>query len=173
MKKMLMVLLFLVLVIFFVHNIPAHADGQGVLVQQGRGALYGSWAVKTIGSDKVTVTGTITPLPTQTASAETIACNAGTSPCTLGAAATDILSANTSRKSCLIQNNGTVACICKKATAAGSAASTTNYDFVIKAAGVLRDGSGASYSCDGPGAIYDGAINCICNGAELGVSALQ
>src|SRR6266852_5309229 len=49
---------------------------------------------------------------------------------------------------------------CKKATAAGSAASTTNMDFLLKAASAANKGDGGIYSCDSAGVVYTGPINC-------------
>jgi|SRR5712664_2036919 len=101
------------------------------------------------------------PGPPTSNTAETIACNAGVSPCTVGAAATDILNNSTlGRMGCIVQNVNTTDFFCKKATAASSAASTTNMDFLLKAASAANKGDGGIYSCDSAGVVYTGPINC-------------
>ncbi len=101
------------------------------------------------------------PGPPGSNTAETIACNAGVSPCTIGAAATNVLNNSTSgRKGCILQNVNATDFFCKKATAAGSAASTTNMDFLLKAASAANKGDGGIYSCDSAGVVYTGPINC-------------
>src|SRR6266849_130447 len=74
------------------------------------------------------------PGPQSTNTPETIGCGGGTSPCTIGGTATNVLNATPNRKSCILQNANVTDFYCKKATAAASGASTTNFDFILKAA---------------------------------------
>lgn len=158
-----------VLTLFFVWDLrgpEAHADGQGVLVQQGRGTLYGAWAVKTTGTDTVAVSGTVTASSSQSSTPGTgIACNTGTSPCTVTNSAANVLSANTSRKSCTVCAVGVVDLYCKRATTAGSAATSSNFDFILNAGSAALK-TGGCYSCDSSGVIWTGALNCIASAAS-------
>lgn len=156
----------MILLFLFTCLPTAHADGQGVLVQQGRGTLYGAWAVKTIGTDKVAVSGTVSTGPSGSSTVGTgIACNTGTSPCTVSNSAADVLSANTSRKSCTVCAIGVVDLYCKRATAAGSAASSSNADFILNAGSAALK-TGGCYSCDSNGVTWTGALNCIASAAS-------
>lgn len=95
-----------------------------------------------------------------------IACNSGTSPCSVTSAAQNILSANANRKSCFMQANDVVDFYCKRTTAAGSAASATNFDFILAAgSGALKAGANA-YQCDSQGTVWTGPMNCIASAAN-------
>jgi hypothetical protein len=93
---------------------------------------------------------------------ETIACNAGTSPCTIGASSTTVLNANSVRHECLLQNVGTTDFYCLKGT---GTASTANMNFVLKAASGANKGDGGSYSCNTGPVVWTGIIACISSGA--------
>lgn len=93
---------------------------------------------------------------------EAAACNSGTSPCTIGASATAVLSANPNRHECLLQNVGTTSFVCLKG--AGTV-STSNYAFALKAGTAANDGTGGSYSCNQGPVVWTGAVSCISSGA--------
>jgi hypothetical protein len=133
---------FLAIAAFMLLAGPLHAQGMTV-VEQGRGGRWGPWFY-TVATSSTT---------------ETIACNSGVSPCSVNTATT-VLNANTSRKSCLIQNINTADMYCKRATAGGNAASVTNMDFMLKGASGANKGDGGAYNCDTNGAVWTGAINC-------------
>ena len=94
----------------------------------------------------------------------TVACNSGVSPCTITNTAANVLAANVNRTGCLLQVVGNATLYCKKATAAASLASSTNFDFLLQ--GTAAASPGNSYSCDGPFSIWTGPINCIASSSQ-------
>lgn len=100
---------------------------------------------------------------------ETIACNTGTSPCTIGGTSTTVLSKNVNRHECLLQNVGTTIFYCLKGT---GTASTTNFLFALKAGTAANDGTGGSYSCNQGAVVWSGPIVCVgsAGGGSLAVS---
>lgn len=138
------------------------------------GAKSSGGTYKTLNSDSsgnlITSSGGV-----GSSTAETVSCNAGVSPCTVGTTATTLLAANTSRKDCIIQNVNATDFYCKRATSGSSAASTTNMDFMLKAASAANKGDGGSYQCAGAGNVWTGAINCTGSAAAgtLNVSGVQ
>lgn len=115
------------------------------------------------------------PIPVQpplTSTAGTgIACNSGTSPCTVTNAAQNILSASTSRKACQVCAWDVIDLYCKRATAAGSAASASNADFALNAGSASKK-TGGCWSCDTAGGVWQGALNCIGSAASVVVNTL-
>lgn len=105
-----------------------------------------------------------TAAPTSTVGTQ-IACNSGASPCTVTNAALTILNANTSRKSCFLQAVDVVDLYCKRATSGASAASATNFDFILNAGSATKKGGG-TYTCDSSGGTWQGAMNCIASAAS-------
>lgn len=106
---------------------------------------------------------TVYTVPTGSTSLETIACNSGTSPCTISNTSAAVLNANAARMQCLIQNINTVDLYCNQGT---GTASSTSMHFVLKAASAANKGDGGTYSCTQGPAIWRGAITCIASGAE-------
>lgn len=107
---------------------------------------------------------------TGTSVVETIACNAGVSPCTIGAVSTTVLNANPVRHECLLQNANTTDFYCLKG--AGTA-STANMSFILKAATAANKGDGGTYSCNSGPVLWTGVIICISSaaGGTLNVTA--
>jgi hypothetical protein len=87
---------------------------------------------------------------------ETIACNGGVSPCTIGTTSTTVLNANPARADCLIQNVNTTDFYCIKGT---GTASTTNMQFILAAA-TAANKAGGSYSCNQGPVVWRGAVVC-------------
>lgn len=116
--------------------------------------------------------GSLPAAPPGTVSPETIACNSNVSPCPISTAAVGLIFNNsTSRKSCTLQNVGTLLLFCRKGSSGISPASTSVYDFLLGPAGT-SPGSGGAWQCDSPGGIWQGAVNCIAasTGASVAVS---
>lgn len=101
----------------------------------------------------------LTIVERSSAMAGTVACNLGSSPCTVTTAALDILAANAARTGCLLQATDVVNLYCRRGTAAGAAATSSTFDFILNSSGTSKVGGG-TYSCTG-GVIWTGAINCI------------
>lgn len=121
------------------------------------GVLYGlSAAAQTQVAGKVSVVNTTTTV------VQAIACNAGVSPCTIGATPTVVLNANVNRHECLIQNVGLTDFYCLKG--AGTV-STANMSFVIKAASGANKGDGGVYACNQGPVVWGGVISCLSSGA--------
>lgn len=104
------------------------------------------------------------------AAAEAIACNSGTSPCTIPASSTAVLSANASRHGCLLQNVGLVDLYCNTQ---GGTASSTGLHIILGKASAALGGDGGMYRCDDAGGVNPSAIACIgqAAGASLAASA--
>jgi hypothetical protein len=101
---------------------------------------------------------------------ETIACNSGVSPCTIGASSTVVLNVAPRRRECLVQNIGIQDFYCLRG--AGTA-STANMHFILKAASGANKGDGGSYSCNQGPLVWGGSLTCIAAsaGGSLTVSA--
>lgn len=99
---------------------------------------------------------------TSSVNLETIACNAGVSPCTIGASSTTVFNSTPSRHECLIQNVGTTDFYCLKGV---GTVSTTNMHFVLKAASAANKGDGGLYSCNAGPVVFTGVISCISSAA--------
>jgi hypothetical protein len=107
----------------------------------------------------------VLPTPVLTTGAttlETIACNSGVSPCTIGASSTTVLNANSSRVQCLLQNANITDFYCIQG--AGTA-STSNMHFILKAASAANKGDGGVYSCNQGPALWRGTIVCVGSGS--------
>lgn len=102
-------------------------------------------------------------VPTGSTSLETIACNAGVSPCAIGATSTTVLNANAGRIQCLIQNVGTTDFYCIQGT---GTVTTSNMHFILKAASAANKGDGGSFSCSQGPAIWRGVIVCLGSAAS-------
>lgn len=121
------------------------------------GVLYGLSAAA-----QTQVAGKVSVVNTTTSTAEPIACNAGVSPCTIGASPTTVLNKNVNRHECLIQNVGLTDFYCLKG--AGTV-SLTNMHFVIRAASGTNKGDGGSYSCNQGPVVWGGVISCLSSGS--------
>lgn len=111
--------------------------------------------------------------PFQTSTAGTaVAC---ASPCTVTSTAINILTANPNRSGCFLQAIGNATLFCKKATIIVSAATTSNYDFVLQSTAATTPGN--AYQCDSAFSIWTGAVNCIASASQsspdLGVAESQ
>lgn len=101
-------------------------------------------------------------VPTGATTAETIACNAGVSPCTIGTTSTTVLNSNANRMQCLLQNANTPDFYCIQGT---GTASSTNMHFVLKGASAANKGDGGTFTCNQGPALWRGPIVCVASGA--------
>lgn len=93
---------------------------------------------------------------------ETIACNSGVSPCTIGTSAVTVLNANPQRYSCALQNVGLTDPDCLKSSGTPSAA---NMHFVLGAASHANGGDGGVWHCTDPGSAIGVSVSCVSSAA--------
>ena len=95
---------------------------------------------------------------------ETIACGGGVSPCTIGAASTAVLNANTAggRHAAVLQNLGITVFCCKTGT--GTPVAFIACDYILKADTAANTGNGGSFSYSGP-TVWSGVVTCISSAA--------